>query len=73
MKRVASGDVADHPYQTQFEDFFASLDRGVEMAPTAMKSRACAKASEQVFEPRQSTDSPTSREPVAYAPAHQLR
>ncbi len=46
MKPVDSGDVADHPYQTQFEDFFASLDRGADMAhttlATAMKSHlAC--------------------------------
>ncbi|MEY2881160.1 MAG: hypothetical protein RLZZ15_3540 [Verrucomicrobiota bacterium] len=42
MKMVDSGDVADHPYQTQFEDFFASLERGADMAhttlATAMKS-----------------------------------
>jgi predicted dehydrogenase len=46
MKMVDSGDVADHPYQTQFEDFFASLAKGADMAhttlPTAMKSHlAC--------------------------------
>ena len=42
MKLVDSGDVADHPYQTQFAAFFAALDRGEEMAhtalPVAMKS-----------------------------------
>jgi predicted dehydrogenase len=46
MKLVDSGDVADHPYQTQFEDFFASLACGADMAhtslATAMKSHlAC--------------------------------
>jgi predicted dehydrogenase len=46
LKPVDSGDVADHPYQTQFADFFASLDRGADMAhttlPTALKSHlAC--------------------------------
>jgi predicted dehydrogenase len=36
VKPVDSGDVADHPYQTQFVEFFASLDRGAEMAHTAL-------------------------------------
>lgn len=38
LKLVDSGDVADHPYQTQFEDFFASLDRGAEMAHTSLRA-----------------------------------
>lgn len=38
MKLVDSGDVADHPYQTQFEAFFAALDRGADMAHTALPS-----------------------------------
>ena len=38
MKLVDSGDVADHPYQTQFEAFFAALDRGADMANTSLKS-----------------------------------
>ena len=33
---VDSGDVKDHPYQTQFEAFFAALDRGEEMALTGL-------------------------------------
>ena len=31
MKPLDSGDVADHPYKTQFEAFFAALDRDEEM------------------------------------------
>jgi predicted dehydrogenase len=42
MKLLDSGDVADHPYQTQFEKFFESLSAGVPMPLTglsdAMKS-----------------------------------
>ena len=35
MKMLDSGDVADHPYQTQFQTFFESLDKGVEMPLTS--------------------------------------
>ncbi len=42
MKLLDSGDVSDHPYQTQFQTFFDSLDAGKEMPLTsfndAMKS-----------------------------------
>lgn len=38
VKLVDSGDVADHPYQTQFQDFFAALDRGADMAHTSLAS-----------------------------------
>lgn len=31
MKMVDSGDVADHPYQSEFEVFFRSIDEGTEM------------------------------------------
>jgi len=31
MKMLDSGDVSDHPYQRQFEAFFAALDEGREM------------------------------------------
>jgi predicted dehydrogenase len=34
---VDSGDVADHPYQTQFEAFFQALDRGQDMPLTGLK------------------------------------
>jgi predicted dehydrogenase len=34
MKMLDSGDVADHPYQTQFQAFFDALDRGEEMPLT---------------------------------------
>jgi len=35
MKMLDSGDVSDHPYQNQFEAFFASLDGGVNMPLTS--------------------------------------
>ena len=42
MKLLDSGDVSDHPYQKQFETFFAALDRGEDMPltslPESMKS-----------------------------------
>lgn len=34
MKLLDSGDVSDHPYQTQFEAFFSALDRGEDMPLT---------------------------------------
>ena len=36
-KPVDSGDVADHPYQTQFDAFFQALDRGQDMPLTGLK------------------------------------
>ena len=36
MKMLDSGDVSDHPYQTQFEAFFKSLDEGVDMPLTSL-------------------------------------
>src|SRR4029079_18825903 len=35
MKLLDSGDVADHPYQTQFQAFFDALDRGEDMPLTS--------------------------------------
>ena len=35
MKMLDSGDVKDHPYQTQFEAFFVSLNAGRDMALTS--------------------------------------
>ncbi len=35
MKMLDSGDVADHPYQTQFQAFFDALDRGEDMPLTS--------------------------------------
>jgi predicted dehydrogenase len=35
MKLLDSGDVSDHPYQTQFQTFFDSLDAGKEMPLTS--------------------------------------
>ena len=37
MKMADSGDVSDHPYQAQFEAFFAALDRGEEMPLTNLR------------------------------------
>ena len=37
MKRLDSGDVSDHPYQTQFEAFFASVRRKRPMPLTDIK------------------------------------
>jgi predicted dehydrogenase len=36
MKMLDSGDVSDHPYQTQFEVFFDCLERGEEMPLTGL-------------------------------------
>ncbi|MCC7010358.1 MAG: Gfo/Idh/MocA family oxidoreductase [Acidobacteria bacterium] len=36
MKLLGSGDVADHPYKTQFDAFFDALDRGQEMPLTSL-------------------------------------
>jgi UDP-N-acetyl-2-amino-2-deoxyglucuronate dehydrogenase len=35
MKMLDSGDVADHPYQTQFKAFFDALDAGKHMPLTS--------------------------------------
>jgi predicted dehydrogenase len=40
MKTLDSGDVSDHPYQTQFEAFFKALDEGKEMPLTSLKDAA---------------------------------
>lgn len=37
MKMLDSGDVSDHPYQTQFEAFFSALEQGNEMPLTSLK------------------------------------
>lgn len=37
MKMLDSGDVSDHPYQSQFEAFFAALERGEEMPLTSLR------------------------------------
>ncbi|NLO02034.1 MAG: gfo/Idh/MocA family oxidoreductase, partial [Bacteroidales bacterium] len=36
MKMLDSGDVSDHPYQKQFESFFQSVEKGVEMPLTSL-------------------------------------
>jgi predicted dehydrogenase len=40
MKLLDSGDVSDHPYQTQFEAFFNALDKGKDMALTSFAEAA---------------------------------
>ncbi|MEX0882314.1 MAG: Gfo/Idh/MocA family oxidoreductase [Cyclobacteriaceae bacterium] len=37
MKMLDSGDVADHPYQLQFDTFFQSINNGTEMPLTGLK------------------------------------
>lgn len=36
MKMLDSGEVSDHPYQAQFEQFFAAVDAGVQMPLTSL-------------------------------------
>ena len=40
MKLLDSGDVSDHPYQTQFQAFFAALEKDREMPLTSLKEAA---------------------------------
>ncbi len=40
LKTLDSGDVSDHPYQKQFEAFFAALERGEEMPLTNLAEAA---------------------------------
>jgi len=40
FKPVDSGDVADHPYRTQFQAFFDALERGEEMLHTSLADAA---------------------------------
>jgi predicted dehydrogenase len=47
MKMLDSGDVSDHPYQTQFEAFFKALDEGKEMPLTSLDEAA--KSHEVIF------------------------
>ena len=37
MKLLDSGDVSDHPYQTQFDTFFAAIRNGQEMPLTSLR------------------------------------
>src|SRR5439155_12537719 len=41
LKMLDSGDVSDHPYQTQFEAFFDALDAGKEMPLTSLADALC--------------------------------
>jgi predicted dehydrogenase len=47
FKPLDSGDVSDHPYQTQFETFFAALEAGRDMPLTGLQEAA--KAHEIIF------------------------
>jgi predicted dehydrogenase len=47
MKLLDSGDVSDHPFQTQFEAFFSALDQGKEMPLTSLEEAA--KSHEVIF------------------------
>lgn len=55
MAMADSGDVADHPYQDQFQDFFNAMDKGEDATLTSMKSAyesfrvlfACDKSAEE--------------------------
>jgi predicted dehydrogenase len=40
MKMCDSGDVSDHPYQSQFQEFFNALDRDEEMPLTSFSDAA---------------------------------
>ena len=40
MKLLDSGDVSDHPYQTQFEEFFSALAKGKDMPLTDFHTAA---------------------------------
>ncbi len=54
MKLLDSGDVSDHPYQTQFEAFFKALDQGQQMPLTnleeAVKAHVVAFAADRSVE-----------------------
>jgi predicted dehydrogenase len=52
MNMLDSGDVADHPYKTQFEAFFEALEQGQEMPLTGMD--AAVKTHEVIFAADQS-------------------
>ena len=41
LKLLDSGDVSDHPYQTQFEAFFSALERDEEMPLTNLRESMC--------------------------------
>jgi predicted dehydrogenase len=40
MKLLDSGDVSDHPFQTQFEAFFNALEKGKDMPLTNLDQAA---------------------------------
>ena len=54
MDMLDSGDVSDHPYQTQFEAFFQALDHGKEMPLTSLNDALY--AHHVIFEADRSAD-----------------
>ena len=54
MKLVDSGDVSDHPYESQFRAFFNALDAGKEMSLTSLNDAA--RSHEVVFAADRSAD-----------------
>jgi predicted dehydrogenase len=55
MNLLDSGDVSDHPYQTQFEAFFQALNRGEEMPLTSLNQAI--KSHQVIFAADQSASS----------------
>jgi predicted dehydrogenase len=58
MKMLDSGDVSDHPYQTQFQAFFEALDRNEEMPLTSLKEAL--RTHEVIFAADRSAETGTS-------------
>ena len=65
MKLCDSGDVSDHPYQSQLEAFFLALDAGVEMPLTSLADAA--KTHELIFAAARSAE---LGEPVKLGPTN---
>ena len=55
MKLLDSGDVSDHPYQSQFEAFFQALDKGKDMPLTSLAEAA--RSHEVIFAADRSAES----------------
>ncbi|SHE35133.1 Predicted dehydrogenase [Mariniphaga anaerophila] len=55
MKMLDSGDVSDHPYQVQFEEFFKSIEAGKEMPLTGLNDAI--KTHELIFAADKSAES----------------
>ncbi|MCC6234262.1 MAG: hypothetical protein IT580_16580, partial [Verrucomicrobiales bacterium] len=59
-----SGDVSDHPYQTQFEAFFQALDRGEDMPLTSLADAMA--THEVIFAADRSASNHDRRHPPAH-------